>query len=187
MGCFAEWDYAPVGTQAFEDAKAKITPKWERFRHAIDFYYRVEHVDLPKPSEFRMVVPERGGAWAGGPSGTDSPSLDERIFGSDSRRRSLHKKLIHRIALHLACDGAAAEDAYHVVTWLRYESEATQNPSFVGYWHIVAWIEVGLRTGMLLGPERPKPWRAPTNVPDAARRAEKWFKTHQSGRWGETG
>ena len=181
MPCYQGWDYAPVGTPQFEAAKATITPKWERFKHVIDCYYRVEQVRLPAPAEFRMIEPAINTAWVEAMNGTfskpaaEAPSLDDQVFGTSTSTRSLHKKLLHRITLHLACDGAGFADAWDVGTWLHYESESTRDPQMVGYWHIVAWIGLGLRTGMLLGADRPKPWRQPTNVPDATVRASQWF------------
>ena len=171
MPCYDPWDVDPPGTPEFESSKAAITPKWERFKHAIDFYYRVEQSRIPAPTEYLSVTANVPG------------SLDARVFGDDLAVRRMHKKVIHRIALHLACDGAGAADASDVRIWLEHEGERTRDSQLIGYRHVVEWVGYGLRTGILLGAERPRPVAAPTNVPDAAQRAQEWFHTHQLGKW----
>ncbi len=136
---------------------------------------------MPRPQAYSDLPPDLGDGWYSD-APTEPRSLHTAVFGSDDAVRRVHKRVIHRVALHLACDGAGAADAWDVAIWLRHEATQTRDAQFIGYWHLVEWVGLGLRNGTLLGNDRPSPWKRPTNVPDARLRNAR-FKTTGYGTW----
>ena len=191
MPCYSGWDqWDKPGSENFFEAKSKVLPRWERFKHVIDFYYRVEGLEIPGPTGVKRLVKMSSPAWISARDPSTAPrdpaageSLDPEVFGTDVQTRSKHKKVIHRSALHLACAGATAADAWDIEILLGYELKDKEDPSLIGYRHVVSLIALGLRTGILLGADRPKPWRNPKNVLDAVARSQEWFMTSGAGHW----